>query len=251
MITIPTLSFCITCKNRIYQIVQTLKKNLEDNRLHNDWIEFILVDFGSTDGLHDWVMNNFMEDIKTGYLKYFYTDELIDWKCSLAKNTAHWCSQNDIVVNLDCDNFTGFFGGRYVIKQFLLNRDVVLHQFSGRYNDGTCGRIAVLKKYFEFVGGYDESFEPHGYQDIDLIHRLVKSGLKYLQITNKKYSSAIINSKDEGIHYAKSRLTYSEMNESNRKKSLLNISDGNFIVNQGIFGIRKKIYNHDGQLINT
>jgi hypothetical protein len=66
MITIPTLSFCITCKNRFYQIIQTLKKNLEDNRLHSDWIEFILIDFGSTDGLHDWVMNNFMEDIKTG-----------------------------------------------------------------------------------------------------------------------------------------------------------------------------------------
>lgn len=45
----PSLSFCITCKNRLAQIKQTLRQNLEDNRYGRDKIEFVLVDFGSTD----------------------------------------------------------------------------------------------------------------------------------------------------------------------------------------------------------
>lgn len=28
----PKISFCITCKNRLYQIKKTLPQNLEDNR---------------------------------------------------------------------------------------------------------------------------------------------------------------------------------------------------------------------------
>ncbi len=53
------ISFCITCKNRLHQIRQTLPKNLEDNRRLQELVEFVLVDFGSTDGLRKWISDNF------------------------------------------------------------------------------------------------------------------------------------------------------------------------------------------------
>ena len=64
------LSFCIACKNRLYQIKQTLPQNLEDNRKAKDFVEFILVDFGSDDGLQEWIAENFVNEIEEGYLKY-------------------------------------------------------------------------------------------------------------------------------------------------------------------------------------
>ena len=88
------VSFCITCKNRLHQIRQTLRKNLSDNIMHQDFIEFILVDFSSTDGLFDWIISNFQSEMTSGYLKYYYTEALPYWHASIANDHAfhvrHW-----------------------------------------------------------------------------------------------------------------------------------------------------------------
>lgn len=120
---VPSPSFCITCKNRFHQISKTLRRNLDDNRLFKGLIEFILVDFGSTDGLYSWITNNFKHKMEEGYLKYYYTDELPYWHCSIAKNTSHLLAKNKILVNLDCDNYTGYNGGRFVIRQWLKHHE--------------------------------------------------------------------------------------------------------------------------------
>ncbi|MDR2773869.1 MAG: hypothetical protein LBC19_03840, partial [Tannerella sp.] len=73
------LSFCITCKNRIHQIKQTLRKNLDDNVLCRDFIEFVLVDFGSTDGHREWILSEFTDELDSGYLRYYYTEALPFW----------------------------------------------------------------------------------------------------------------------------------------------------------------------------
>jgi len=178
---LPSLSFCIPCKNRLYQIQHTLRKNLDDNVLHDQLIEFVLIDFDSNDGLRDWIISNFSSELSSGYLKYYYTKALPQWHASIAKNTAHLCASGKILANLDCDNFTGTWGGAYVLKTFALRGDrCVIHQYSGNTGDNSYGRIAVQTKYFYLIGGYDESFEPVGYQDGDLIDRLLKFGLKYV-----------------------------------------------------------------------
>ena len=85
---IPKLSFCITCMNRLNQIKETLPQNLRDNILFNEKIEFIVVDF-ATPGLQQWIKSEFEEELRSGYLKYYYTEELRYWHASIAKNTAH------------------------------------------------------------------------------------------------------------------------------------------------------------------
>ncbi len=240
---IPKLSFCITCKNRFHQIKETLSKNLEDNRMFQELIEFVLVDFGSTDGLKGWVSANFMEDIRSGYLKYYYTEELPNWHASIAKNTAHFLAQNDIVVNLDCDNFTGLNGGRFIIRQFLLNPGkIVIHQSSGDGYDGSYGRIATRRSQFIEIGGYDESFEPMTFQDDDLMYRLIANGAKYIAARDSRYNQAIRNTKEEGVIYANSQLSWREMLDLNRARSKDNIMKGKIIANNRIFGIRKNTY---------
>ena len=244
-----TLSFCITCKNRFHQISRTLWKNLEDNRSQQQQVEFVLVDFGSTDGLKEWIVNNFQEELISGYLRYYYTDELPYWHMSIAKNTAHLLARNDILVSLDCDNYTGCQGGKFVIDKFVNHRmDIVFHQFSGNLYDGTHGRISVLKKYFHSVGGYDESFEPVNFEDSDLIDRLKEKGLMYIRASNKRYNQAITNTKQEGMIYIESTKNCIEMLRENGEKSKQNIKNGCFIANAGVFGIRKNVYDHRGKL---
>ena len=239
MIRIPSISFCITCKDRFQQISKTLKKNLDDNRLHKEFIEFILVDFGSTDGLRDWIISNFIDDLKSGYLHYYYTEEQSFWHFSICKNTSHFCANNDIVVNLDCDNYVGFLGGQYVIRQFIENRNIILHQTQGDFLDGTYGRISVLKDFFDLIGGYNESFEPLGFEDIDLISRFKAIGLKYKRFSNYRFCEAIKNPRPEG---------FENMSESNSKKSEANIDEGKIIANNGLYGIRNNLFDYNGHI---
>lgn len=241
-----SLSFCITCKNRLHQIRQTLRKNLEDNRKYTDVIEFVLVDFGSTDGLQKWVEDNFVDDIESGYLKYYYTEELPYWHASVAKNTSHILAKNEILVNLDCDNFTGKEGGKFILDKMMEYElySPVIHQFSNEFGDGSFGRIAIAKRDFLSIGGYDESLEAYGYEDVNLLQRLWLRGYGYIHLADEKYNKAIPNTKEEGIENMDTDLTWREMIRKSRLISFQNITSGKIIANKakGYIGIIKNIY---------
>ena len=66
------LAFCITCMNRLSHIQETLVKNMEDNFSPNE-VEFILLDYNSTDGLEEWV-KTLQNYIDIGILHYYRTD---------------------------------------------------------------------------------------------------------------------------------------------------------------------------------
>jgi len=250
IIEIPKLSFCITCKNRFYQIKDTLIKNLNDNKMYKHFIEFVLVDFGSTDGLNEWIKDKCMKYVKEGYLKYYYTDELVNWHASIVKNTSHIYANNDILVNLDCDNFTGRNGGKFIIQQFMkYGENIVLQQNTGKFFDGAFGRISVNKKYFMKIGGYNEDFEPMGHQDIDLRDRLINIGLKYVWIPNGKFNKYIKNTKTDSIKNTNSKLDWFQMVRINGIRSKLNNMEAKIIANSNGFGIRKNIYDIYGNLV--
>lgn len=239
----PKLSFCITCKNRIEQIKKTLPLNLSDNNADHQIIEFVLIDFASNDGLKNWITGNFKKELNSGYLKYYYTEKLSDWHASIAKNTAHFYANNDILVNLDCDNYTGYRGGNFVMQQFIKrkNDNIILHQFNN-FGDGSFGRISLMKHFFDKIGGYDESFEPMGFQDGDLIRRLQSFGLKYLCLKNQAYNRAEKNTKIESIANTNSDLSWRQMEKINRRKSMENIQNGIIYANNGQYGIRSDVH---------
>lgn len=244
------LSFCITCKNRLYQISKTLPVNLYHNLSNNDDIEFVLFDFGSNDGLQKWIISNFKDELTNGYLSYFYTDCLSVWHASKAKNTAHYYSRGEILVNLDCDNYTGKDGGLFVLKNFdRYGNSLLLHQFSGIYPDGSFGRIGMKRGFFIKVGGYDESFLPMGYQDVDILKRLYLLGLNYELINDPKYNRAIPNTKNESMRSVNSRLTYKQMNRLNYHTSNFNINNGRIILDHSAIGIRENIYKYQNNEI--
>lgn len=230
----PTVSFCITCRDRLWQIQQTLPKNLKDNNAIQDRVEFVLVDFASPDGLQQWICDNFQEELKSGYLKYYYVEEgMPEWHMSVAKNTAHQLGKNEVLVNLDCDNFTGIKGGDYVARIFRKYGvdNTFLHMWTGDWGDGTHGRMAVSKKNFRELGGYDEGLEPFGGDDRDFARRAKAMGLKRVRRKEKKYLGAVFNEKGEG--FTEERQALHEMNKRNIDRSLTNIDNGCLVANQG------------------
>lgn len=244
----PNISFCITCMNRFWQIKETLPINLRNNLNQKQQIEFILVDLG-TPGLAEWIQKHYKNYLETGYLRYRQFKHIKSWHASIAKNLSHHLAFGDIVVNLDCDNFTGPYGAQHIMKVFEnSNPNILFHQWSGKDGDGTYGRISMKKKIFLSLGGYDESFMPMGYQDHDLILRHnamygIDNTISYEKWKQKFplnqkyshlqqiYSNAIENDKVSSTENTNSSIPWGKMNLLNKTKSEKNIQQNKLVAN--------------------
>ena len=229
----PLVSFCISHKNRLHQLKETLPKNLDDNRLDQSKIEFVLVDFESKEDVGEWLMANYPAELATGYLKYFQCTGLDKWHSPRAKNTAHRVSSGKILVNLDGDNFTGYRGGMHVYNAFMSSPyDVCLWQYSGDSQDGSFGRIAVSRDAFFALGGYNEEFLEMGFQDRDLVNRLEMIGAQVILDMDARYNQAIVNEK-----YVPPGMKYEVMRRYNRKLAGRLIRTDNLVANAGKMGL--------------
>ena len=134
--------------NRFHQIEQTLIKNLEDNWEDRDKVEFVLMDLSSKDGFRRWIREQDLSKYtESGYLRYYETGVLDTWHQSVGKNTAIHQAYGEIVVTLDCDNFTGYRGGQFLINLFEKHENnCVVHQYDGNPQNGNFGRISMTKK---------------------------------------------------------------------------------------------------------
>lgn len=166
------LSFCITCKDRLDHLKQTLSRNLRDNAKDRKDIEFVLVDFG-TPGLPQYIKDTFPSELADGYLRYFASAALPYWSAPVAKNTSHVLARGDILANLDADNYTQYRGGRFILSVFdKYGGDILFHfrKPDGNYK-GTSGRIAVTRVAFRELGGYNQALLPVGFDDLDFVSR--------------------------------------------------------------------------------
>ena len=194
------ISFCVTSCNRLWQLRQTLQSNL--NKLRDDF-EITLVDYGSSDGLSDWIWGNFGDFIKFKKLVFFEVKNKVSWNVSKAKNLAHRISNGDYLVNLDADNFVGDADINLILKA--RSKGVSCHQWSNDLTDGSFGRICLTRDLFFKLGGYDESLLPMGGQDVDLLRRIVSIGSPIVRIDAPEIT-AIKNSMEDKV---------SEINKSN------------------------------------
>jgi len=184
----PRVAFATTCRGRRAHLEETLPRNLQDNPN----ARFVLVDYGSEDGLADYVVERHRGDIESGQLGYYRT-EAPYFRMAHAKNMAHRiaiCEGGDILVNLDADNFTGPGFASYLVDKFqeadaegeaIFMRARESHTGPGpgaeeRMPWGCGGRIAVTRQAFLQAGGYDEAFVHWSPDDKDFCQRLQRLG---------------------------------------------------------------------------
>jgi len=190
------ISFCITCMNRLRHIKETLKKNIEDNNLIGD-VEFVLLDYNSSDNMEEWVKNEMKAYIHTGVLVYYKTLTPEYYHRSHSRNMVFRLANSKLLCNLDADNFLGEGFALEMIREFSIRDDIFYT--SDCSSQDIFGRVIVCYNDFHSICGYNESLKGYGHEDVDLFSRLAKKGLTHLFFHNQDYYNVIRHSKEERI----------------------------------------------------
>jgi Sulfotransferase domain/N-terminal domain of galactosyltransferase len=187
-----SIVFCTTCKGRTQHLRQTLPKNMADNPRS----KFVVLDYGSDDDLVTYLCSEHLNDIREGRLIIYANRSEPKFRIAHAKNQAYRCGileGADILVMMDADNLAGHGFEDYVRQKFDTTPvSYLVPDFAGlpppgkRYNKerpthlgrGFYGRLVIRVNDLIKTGGYNEKFDMWGSEDIDLLARLERLGLK-------------------------------------------------------------------------
>lgn len=231
-----SISFCTTCMDRLYNLKQTLPKNIDDN---NDYplLEFVVLDYNSKDKLWKWMKKNMMKYIESGRVSYYRTEEPKYFSMSHSRNIAFKVAQGEIVNNLDADNFTvnnninkvKFESWAYYINRMANEQSSKVIFAKGKRS--MHGRIGFYKKEFiEELGGYDEDLQGYGHDDHDLVQRAWALGYTMYWWGGSYCSRLKTTRKEKNKNMLKPwKITEKE----NQEKSAKNLASGIFKANQG------------------
>lgn len=195
------ISICTVCMNRLHHIKKTLPANLLDNASYEN-IEFVLLDYGSTDGLYEWVKSELKDYIKKGILKYYYTSSPQYFDRSHSRNLMFRLASGDIICNVDADNYTGKKFAEYVNEIFSTQKDIYLVADTQKryyFLRNAFGRFCVWKKDFDAVGGLDEKMKSYGSETLDFYQRLENAGKSEVLIEDVSFLSTISHGDEERI----------------------------------------------------
>jgi hypothetical protein len=175
----PTrVAFVTTCRNRGMHLRRTLPVSMAGN----PGALFVVVDYGSEDGIGDWVRAECPAAV-------LYRVEADRFRMAHAKNVAHRVGLKlgaDVLVNLDADNFAPAGFAEYVAREMADGRGFMWAcMIPGVLTRGISGRIAVTRAQFLAAGGYDERFEDWGPDDKDFNARLVRLGFEARRIEDR------------------------------------------------------------------
>jgi hypothetical protein len=183
---------------RLHHLSHTLPANLANTSSYADR-EFIILNYGSKDGLHEWVRDNLKPWIDQGIVKYFRTKEPQYFVATHAKNIAHRQATGDILCNLDADNYLIQGYPEYLAETLVREPCVVAAPSADMFGKpGSCGKIAVLRDHFYSVNGYDEGQNlGWGWDDTNFQFRVrMHNNLKLIG-SDKKWSLVIEHSNEE------------------------------------------------------
>jgi hypothetical protein len=221
------ISFCITCKGRLWQLRQTLPANL-DVVLNDKYSEIVVLNYNSPDEVDVW-MRQFKPWVDSGVLRYVHEKSETVFHASRAKNIAHLAATGEFLFNLDCDNFIGATIPT-LRRLWHDNDDAVIHGFSGISLDGTFGRIGISRSRFLALGGYDEEMHAMAYHDVDFINRALVLGMTVI-CSAAASGPAILNTQQQKMQYCPGTLTWDEMFQQNRELSRQNLRSGTLLAN--------------------
>jgi hypothetical protein len=190
---------------RLHHLKKTLPYNLANNQYKN--LEFVILDYNSSDGLEEWMRLNMMNHIESGRVSYYRTSEPKFWRIGHAKNLSSIVATGDIICNIDADNYIKDFA-EYVNENMNKPTDILcaraiiierkgdkIESFSVDRSPGprfdACGRICVRKETFVEVGGYDEHFATYCNDDIFFKVKCVLAGCN-IKLINDDYLRHII-----------------------------------------------------------
>jgi hypothetical protein len=195
---LPTVSICTVAMNRIHHVKKTLPVNLQQN--NNAGVDFLLLDYNSDDGLADYVMANFQHELECGKLSYYrYNDADAFDRCH-SRNLALKLADGEVVCNVDADNYAGPGFGQFVQEIFAREKNVCITGLDNKLKCDASGKLSVLKSDFINVSGYDENFEGYGFEDYDVVNRLLLNGCTAFTLNLPNFLNAIQHERQERLN---------------------------------------------------
>ena len=167
-----SISYCIPVMNRLSDLHGTLLQNLKANLEYRDQVEFLVIEFGETDEVRDWITGEpaFAEALSDGYLRILSDRDTLDtWHFGKAKNAFRPHLAGRTYSSLDADNFVVADETKWLLE--VVNRypaGFVAHHFSGTWGDGTSGRVSMPASLYRACG-YDPRLLPRQWDENDLI----------------------------------------------------------------------------------
>jgi hypothetical protein len=160
----PGLSAIVTCKGRLEHLRQTLPALMATPDL-----DVVVVDYDCPDGAGDWVRASFPRArvVAVSDRPYFNPSEARNLGAAVA--AGDWFFFNDADVHVAPTFFNGL--------QALLRPGVFLTTADPKPSD-LWGALAVSRDDFAAIGGFDEAMEGYGFEDVDIVARLIAAGLK-------------------------------------------------------------------------
>lgn len=172
------ISYCTTCKGRLWQLKDTLPTNL-DLIKDIDGVDLVLLNYHSDDGLDEYIRSGFKEYLDSGKLKYYsLVSEAKYFDMSYAKNIVHCLASGKVLFNLDADNFIGLTVDE--LKSLPINHILTTKHVKGTHTS-RFGRIGIHASDFHELRGYNESIKNMGGDDGNLIIRGLHKGFKLIQ----------------------------------------------------------------------
>lgn len=241
----PRISFLTTCMNRLHHLVETLPKNVNWN-LDYPNLEFIVLDYNSPDGLGEWIRRYMAKSIVSGTLVYYKYCESSYFRYSHSRNMLLRLASGNIVCNLDADNLTGRGFARYLIDKLkevdfltgaiISSAKIIPHSLDG-VAMGCFGRIACSREILLKIGGYNEEIVHWGFEDRDLFLRLKGVGYSSDHIASPFLFSIPHGDNERGCNIQKNDLKLGKtLHDLNKMRSLKNIAEKKFILNNGYIG---------------
>lgn len=172
------ISYCTTCKGRLWQLKDTLPTNL-DLIKDTDGVDLVLLNYHSDDGLDEYIGSGFKEYLDSGKLKYYsLVSEAKYFDMSYAKNIVHCLASGKVLFNLDADNFIGT-----TVEELktLTNKQILTSKNIIGINTSRFGRIGIHASDFHALRGYNENIKNMGGDDGNLIIRALHKGFKLIQ----------------------------------------------------------------------
>jgi hypothetical protein len=241
------VSFVTTVAGRLAHLQETLPANLDAAGGLSGRVDFLLLNYDADPAFRRWAEEN-ASTIGLGSLTHYF--ELLQprpsrWHASYAKNVIHLLCQKEFVCNLDADNFLSSSFVREVVTGFDA-RDDVFFTLAHLHAKGVWGRIAVSKRAFCEVGGYDEAYLGWGYEDVDLVERLCRAGSVQVPIL----SSDTAIEHDDSLRESKCPMGMSESRPQNARRLLQNRRAAVVATNNEGWG-RAKVEKNFGEILIT
>ncbi|MXV13895.1 glycosyltransferase family 2 protein [Hufsiella ginkgonis] len=197
------ISFCIVCMNRLNQLKETLLRNINNNSGYEE-LEFVVLNYNSQDGMHEWMIGNMQPYLANGKVSYYHTVEPQKFSHSHAKNMAFKLAKGEIVCNINADHYTGENFAKYVNDEFVKDKNIILttvDYFKTRpdYHPAkdVYGKVCLRKNTFMQAGGFDETMTDYGFEDWDLVNRVEMAGNKRVFIDDPAYLEFIAHTDEE------------------------------------------------------